>query len=74
MNADTYSTAATTRNQQHHPQLLTIARATGLYIGVSDNPDAAVEHVYVRVDDLDDDVVYRYRGRGGETLERTEAP
>jgi hypothetical protein len=37
-------------------------------MGVSDEPDPAIEHVYVQVDDSDDYVVYRYRARDGDAL------
>ncbi|WP_406040658.1 hypothetical protein OG799_32105 [Micromonospora sp. NBC_00898] len=35
---------------------------TGIYVGASDVPVPAVEHLYVRVDGPVDEVIYGYRG------------
>lgn len=41
------------------PRLIRLPQ-TGLYVGASDQPAPVVEHIYVRSDDIDEQVVYQY--------------
>lgn len=40
--------------------------ATGLYVGAADEPGLAVDHIYLRVDGLDGEPVYRYHDHSAD--------
>jgi hypothetical protein len=60
--ADGALLAVETRADGTLPDVMAL-QAAGVYVGASDQRQPAVEHIYLLVDDLGNDAVYRYNRR-----------